>query len=55
MYVSEAKSLDTVQDTGVLLSPEDNIPFDLAGPGHSAPSRLVDPGSSPASPTTQPL
>lgn len=51
MYVSEAKNLNTVRDTGEPLSPEDNIAFDLAGPEHPAPSQLVDPGS----PTTQPL
>jgi hypothetical protein len=40
MCVSEAKNLDTVQDTGVPPSPEDNIAFDLAGPGDPAPSQL---------------
>lgn len=51
MCVSEAENLNTVQDTGVPPSPEDNIAFDLAGPGDPAPSQLVDPSSS----TTQPL
>lgn len=55
MYVSEAKNLNTVQDTGETPSPEDNIAFDLAGPEHPAPSQLVTLAHPPPSLSEPPL